>query len=96
MLLQDRSGPNRLKPMPATATAMVKAIWASYFQLGSNAEADAVAKEAEAGDAEPAAKAVDEVPSSACLVSILPCWLLVPATPSSPLLSALCDAHFPP
>ena len=61
-MLQDRSGPNRLKPMAATATAMVKAIWASYFQLGSSAEADEAAKEAEAnGDATAAAKAVEEV-----------------------------------
>lgn len=59
--MKDRSGPNRLKPMPATATAMVKAIWASYFQFGSNADADAAAKEAEAADeAAPAAQAVEE------------------------------------
>jgi hypothetical protein len=66
-VLQDRSGPNRLKPMAATATAMVKAIWASYFQLGSNAEADEAAKEAEAvDDAAAAAKAVEEVQMLAC------------------------------
>lgn len=41
---------------------MVKAIWASYFQFGSNADADAAAKEAEAtGEAAPAAQAVEEV-----------------------------------
>lgn len=63
-MLQDRSGPNRLKPMAATATAMVKAIWARYFQLGSNAEADEAAEEGAAdGDAAAAAKAVEEVRS---------------------------------
>jgi hypothetical protein len=72
-VLQDRSGPNRLKPMAATATAMVKAIWASYFQLGSNAEADEAAKEAEAsGDATAAAKAIEEVLIPACQAQSLP------------------------
>lgn len=55
--LQDRNGPNRAKPMPATATAMVKAIWRSYFQIqGGAADSEAVAD----GDA-PLAKAVEEV-----------------------------------
>ena len=73
-VLQDRSGPNRLKPMAATATAMVKAIWARYFQLGSNAEADEAAVEGAAdGDAAAAAKAVEEVRSCQAHLSSLLC-----------------------
>jgi hypothetical protein len=71
-VLQDRSGPNRLKPMAATATAMVKAIWARYFQLGSNAEAAEAAEEGAAdGDAAAAAKAVEEVRSCQAHLSAL-------------------------
>ncbi len=50
--------------MPATATSMVKAIWARYFQIGSAGEAAAIEAEAAAAaavDAAPAAQAVEEV-----------------------------------
>lgn len=46
--------------MPATATAMVKAIWARYFHIGSAGEAAAAEAEAAAAAA-PAAQAVEEV-----------------------------------
>ena len=45
--------------MPATATAMVKAIWRTYFQIqgaGTDVEADA-----DADDDAPVARAVEEV-----------------------------------
>lgn len=56
-MLQDRTGPNRAKPMTATATAMVKAIWQSYFTVAQGGQAEEEGVEA----AEGTAKEVEEV-----------------------------------
>ncbi len=62
--------------MPATATAMVKAIWRSYFQIqGSGADAEADGE----GDA-PVAKAVEEVRHKYCMLctGVLTGWVPAP------------------
>jgi hypothetical protein len=56
---QDVSGPNRAKPMTATATAQVQAIWQQYFTAAPRVE-DAAGADAAAGPA----KEVQEVPQA--------------------------------
>lgn len=51
-LPQDRASSGRSKPMPATTTCMVRAIWQNYFHAMDGAEkAAAAAAEAEAAEA---------------------------------------------
>ena len=59
---QDVSGPNRAKPMTATATAQVLGIWQQYFAAAPRPEEEAAAAAADAGAGQ--AKEVQEVRSN--------------------------------
>ena len=69
--MKDRAAGARSKPMTATATAMVRSVWQSYFNIGANA-LDALAEAAErregaALEAEAAVAALAEAATSAAV-----------------------------
>ncbi len=63
-LLQDRAAGKKSKPMTATATTMVKAIWQSYFNVSGQKEGEEGTAPAEVA---PAAKVGAECWTPLCM-----------------------------